>query len=447
MQSQKDLSKTETHWLRRYWVLLTVVAIAAVLLLTGQPLLAADGGHSINQTVPPPTPRPSVPDNNDNNNNNNNDNNDNNNDNNNGNSGSENAAPGEPAAQPGSPAAAAGGVAQQLGSTGVLTAVVDVLTLNVRQGPATSFPVVGKFPQGSVVTVQARNAGSDWWLVCCIPGTEASGWVSAALVVPSFAIEQAAALPVSDATTDPAALATNVAAAPTPVPGSKPGVVAGVNLNVRKAPGTDSPVVGKLRANDTVSVLGRNSTGDWLYICCAGTPASNGWVSAQFITPAFAAADLQEVTAATAGAQPAAGSSAVTGTESAPAAGLSVAVAQQPPFAVQGKEIALIYTVRNDGAADLADVVLRSELPAPLTFVGASAAGGTVGEAAAPVVEITWPSLAVGQSATATVRVRVAEDVPNGTTFANLATVTAGDESASAGITIGMPPALLPEFW
>jgi hypothetical protein len=70
-----------------------------------------------------------------------------------------------------------------------------------------------------------------------------------------------------------------------------------------------------------------------------------------------------------------------------------------------------------------------------------------VAEQEAPLVEITWPGLAAGESATATVRVRVAEDVPNGTTFANLATVTAGDESATNGITIGMPPALLPEFW
>ena len=134
------------------------------------------------------------------------------------------------------------------------------------------------------------------------------------------------------------------------------------------------------------------------------------------------------------------------GTQSA-SGGLSLAVSQQPPFAVQGREIALIYTVRNDGGADLADVALRSELPAPLTLVGASAAGGTVTQNEAPLVEITWPSLAAGASATATVRVRVADDVPNGTTFANLATVTAGDQSVSSGITIGMPPSLLPEFW
>jgi uncharacterized repeat protein (TIGR01451 family) len=129
---------------------------------------------------------------------------------------------------------------------------------------------------------------------------------------------------------------------------------------------------------------------------------------------------------------------------------LSVTVTQEPPFAVQGREIALVYTVRNDGAADLADVVLSSELPGPLTFVAATAgaAGEVTQEAGTPNVSVTWATLPTGQSANATVRVRVADDVPNGTTFANLATVTTGnDETATSGITIGMPPALLPEFW
>ena len=129
---------------------------------------------------------------------------------------------------------------------------------------------------------------------------------------------------------------------------------------------------------------------------------------------------------------------------------MSVAIAQQPPFAVQGREIALIYTVRNDSAEDLADVVLSSELPGPLTLVAATAgAGGEVAQSAdSPLVTVTWATVPAGGSATATVRVRVADDVPNGTTFANLASVTAGNgETTSSGITIGMPPSLLPEFW
>lgn len=461
MQHQKDRSQEGAHEVRRPWLPFAAVALVAVLLLVGQPLFAADAQPTINQTVPPATPRPTVENPNDDNN----DDNDDNNNNNNNNSGSTDTGS---ATQPADAAAATSDVAQTAAvtSTTGLTATVNVLALNVRQGPSTTFPVVGKLTQNAIVGIEARNAAGDWLLVCCIPGTTTPGWVSASLVVPGFTADQGAVLPVSDGAVTAAPLAaTTTPAAPaavaTPVPGSKPGVVAGVNLNVRQGPGTDNDVAGKLRANDTVSVLGRNATGDWLYICCIGDPPANGWVSAQFITPAFAAGDLPEVAAAAPVAPaPAATPTSEAGTTTqatgdtataadAPAAagGLSVSIAQQPPFAVQGREVALVYTVRNDGSADLVDVVLSSDLPGPLTLVGATAAGATVSQQDPAAVQITWPSLAAGESATATVRVRVAGDVPDGATFANLATVTAGDESVVNGITIGMPPALLPEFW
>ena len=148
-------------------------------------------------------------------------------------------------------------------------------------------------------------------------------------------------------------------------------------------------------------------------------------------------------------AAPAAGAGAQTGAAAGTGA-LSVAISQQPPFAVQGREIALVYTVSNDGAEDLTDVVLSSELPAPLSLVGATAgsADEVTQAAGSPAVTVTWATVPAGAAVSATVRVRVADDIPNGTTFANLASVTAGSgETASTGITIGMPPSLLPEFW
>jgi len=220
MQSQNDRSQNRAHWLGRPWTVLTIVAFAAILLLAGQPLLAADTRPEINQTVPPPTPAPSVTNPAD--------------DADTDNGSTSNDSTGAVTPQPG--AAASG-----------LTAVVDVLTLNVRQGPATTFPVIGKLTQGMTVTVQARNTAGDWWLVCCVPNSQTSGWVSAALIVPSFGAEQAAALPISDSavTTDPlTATTTSTTTVAAPVPGSRPGVVAGVNLNVRQGPSTDNPVVG-----------------------------------------------------------------------------------------------------------------------------------------------------------------------------------------------------------
>lgn len=461
-----DSRSTRTQGLarsaRRHWLLLTIAGLAFMALLAGQPAFAADVRPHVNQTVPPPTPRPSS----ESNNNNNNDNNDNNNDSNN-----QSDTSGAASSQTEAPTAV---VTETAPAAGGLTAVVQVVSLNVRQGPGTTYPVAGKLAEGTEITVQGRNEAGDWWYICCIAGG-APGWVSAALVTPSFAADQAAALPVVANEAAPAATpAPSTTAATTTTTatttGGVQGTVAGVNLNVRSGPSTDDAVLGKLRGSDTVTVLGRNAGGDWLYICCIGTPAQNGWVSAQFITPALAAGDLPEVgnegphgTGAESGTGTGTETSAAGGTEASTATGegaqasaaagtgaLSVAIAQQPPFAVQGREIALIYTVSNDGSEDLTDVVLSSELPAPLSLIAATA--GSAGEvsqtAGSPAVTATWATLPAGASVTATVRVRVADDIPNGTTFANLASVTAGNgETASTGITIGMPPSLLPEFW
>ncbi len=396
------------RWLRRHWLLLTVAGLFCGLLLVGQPLLAADVQPEINQTVPPPTPRPTVPSNSGNNNNNSSSN-------------TETQTP------------VGSSLTQTETATSTLTAVVQVVTLNVRQGPVTTFPVIGKLTQGSTVTVNGRNEAGDWWLICCTADGVTTGWVSAALVAPNFTPEQAASLPVADGS---AASGQSIS-----TPTGQQGTVDGVNLNVRSLPSTSGGVIGKLPGGSTVSVLGRNAAADWLYICCVGAPPANGWVSAQFITPTFAAADLAERNDD--------GTPLASASDAGSAAALSVSVAQQPPFAVQGKEIALVYTVSNAGAEPLTDVVLRSELPGPLTLVAVAAAdGGATQEEGSATVVVTWPSVPAGESVSATLRVRVAEDVPNGTTFANLASVTAGSgATADSGITIGMPPKLLVEFW
>ena len=113
----------------------------------------------------------------------------------------------------------------------------------------------------------------------------------------------------------------------------------------------------------------------------------------------------------------------------------------------------LVYTVANAGTADATNVELSTELPSGLTLVDATAsnAGETAieeGNAGATLVIVTWPVLAAGDSTATTVRVQVPADVPNGMVIDNLGAVTADNAaSATAGISIGMPPALLPEFW
>ncbi len=55
-------------------------------------------------------------------------------------------------------------------ATGALTAVVQVVSLNVRQGPGTTYAVAGKLPEGTEITVEGRNEAGDWWNICCVAG-------------------------------------------------------------------------------------------------------------------------------------------------------------------------------------------------------------------------------------------------------------------------------------
>jgi hypothetical protein len=58
-------------------------------------------------------------------------------------------------------------------------AMVSAPTLNVRSGPGTTFPVVGKLTQDEVVFVDARNADCTWLQVTSL---DIEGWVSRQLV-------------------------------------------------------------------------------------------------------------------------------------------------------------------------------------------------------------------------------------------------------------------------
>ena len=279
---------------------LTIAVFVAIFIFGDSPVWAAGPHADINQTVPPPTEQPAPPpspeptprpEDNDNNNDDN---------------------PPPPAPPPTNEAAPPPVVATN--STG-LTATVRAVAINVRQGPGVTFPIIGKLASGNTVSLLGRNQAGTWWNICCLPGSETPGWVSAQLMTPAFTADQAAALPITDgtaatttepppATPQPEASPTDVptevppvdAAPPAPtatlVPGSQAGTVTAVNLNVRGGPGTTFAVIGKVKRGDTVSVLGRNANGAWLAICCLLGTETNGWVAARFISPAFLPADL-----------------------------------------------------------------------------------------------------------------------------------------------------------
>ncbi|MBK8046940.1 MAG: SH3 domain-containing protein [Anaerolineales bacterium] len=424
MQGPIIKNRPTVHWMRQYWLAFALVLLTAGFVLGARSAFAASADVSINQTVPPPTPRPTT-------------------------------APPKP--KPNTQTAAAAGAVAAVTATDVttgtapttpLTATVQAVTLNVRGGPATSFPVIGKLPQGTVVNVSGRNEAGDWWFICCLAGSATPGWVSAELLTPGFTPAQAAALLVTDGKT--------VLPTPATTAGGKPGTVNAVTLNLRAGPATDGAVLAKLRQGNTVSVLGRNEAGDWLFVCCAPDAQTRGWVSAEYITPAFSAGDLEVTTGAESEAPAVDATTPVSATNEADAANvepaakaiLNLSVAQSPVFAIQGKALSLLITLENSGDTAATNVELRNELPNELAYVDASASANGAVSQDGNVVVVKWVEVPAGAMVTATVNTTVDGAIANGATFANLVTATAGNaEPVGAGITVGMPPSILPEFW
>jgi len=61
--------------------------------------------------------------------------------------------------------------------TGLVKAIVTIDELNIRTGPGTAYPILGKAKLNDSFTVIAKNPGGDWLQLCCLRGKE--GWASA----------------------------------------------------------------------------------------------------------------------------------------------------------------------------------------------------------------------------------------------------------------------------
>jgi uncharacterized repeat protein (TIGR01451 family) len=328
-------------------------------------------------------------------------------------------------------------------TTSTLTGVINATTLNVRQGPGSTFPVVGRLPNGTVVTVVARNADNTWLNICCLPDSETRGWVSAQFVTPNYNTAELAALSVDDGATLPA--------------DAPRGTVAAVSLNVREAASTSAALLGKLGNGTAVTLLGRNDAGDWWLICCAPGGAGNGWVAAQFIATDAAEAVLAALPVTTgrdtpAAATPAPAATPVAASEAISPTVLTLAAALQPTFPVQGEQVVFAFTLTNTGEAAAVDAELSFEMPVGLSFVGASAEdGGEVAaldtDSGASLIVVTWPELAAGGATIVKITATVDTALANGAVIDGAAAALADNAaSTSVAVSIGMPPAAPPDF-
>ena len=59
--------------------------------------------------------------------------------------------------------------------TAVPLLVVNVPTLNVRQGPGTDYPLLGAITQSEEYEITGQSFNGSWWQICCVAGEP--GWV------------------------------------------------------------------------------------------------------------------------------------------------------------------------------------------------------------------------------------------------------------------------------
>ncbi len=87
-----------------------------------------------------------------------------------------------------------------------------LLTLNVRSGPGTAYPVVGRLPQGESAEILGRDEGGFWWQIDFPAANEGVGWIAAGNDF-STAVNTGN-VPVVDSPPEPTP---DAAASPTPV--------------------------------------------------------------------------------------------------------------------------------------------------------------------------------------------------------------------------------------
>ena len=89
--------------------------------------------------------------------------------------------------------------------------IVDIDAVNIRSGPDTAFNLIGSATGGETFPLLAKNAGGDWWQICCV--NDQPGWIFGELA----RVENAESVAVAAEIPDPPPVPTAVAAAPTAV--------------------------------------------------------------------------------------------------------------------------------------------------------------------------------------------------------------------------------------
>ncbi|MCL4249966.1 MAG: SH3 domain-containing protein [Anaerolineae bacterium] len=158
------------------------------------------------------------------------------------------------------------------GAVGVVTAFF----LNVRSGPAVTYPSFARLSQNDAVNLVGRNADGSWVQLALRDGRQ--GWVNAGWMRLSVAVTS---LPITDGSSS---------GSPLPPPPGPNATVTAFYLNVRYGPSSTYGAFTRLARDQVVSLVGRNASGTWVQI---QIPAgASGWVNANYLIPSVAISTL-----------------------------------------------------------------------------------------------------------------------------------------------------------
>jgi uncharacterized repeat protein (TIGR01451 family) len=226
-------------------------------------------------------------------------------------------------------------------------------------------------------------------------------------------------------------------------------VVNVASLNLREGPGTNYAILGALPLNTEITIQARNEDGSWYYACCFNDTVS-GWVSAQLVTPNFDATQATTLIPLF-GAAPEATATPV----AQPVVTMNpvdLAIQTNPDYAWQGQAIEITIVITNPNQVEIRNVELSDEIPRELTLLDVTTSvDGLVKQNATssgqPLVLVNWPRVPAGRSVSVTFIVEINEDVPDGTVIDNLVAVRGANVAyTTGGVSIGMPPVVLPNF-
>lgn len=161
--------------------------------------------------------------------------------------------------------------------------------LNVRQGPAFTFAVIGTLDYRTRLVIEARNGFGDWLLVQTLDGG-LRGWVASRYVswrqeraLSSFVISDELLGDAVAITGTPVVVSGASANEPIIAPaGTTPGRALVDRLNVRAGAGVAFGSVGQMPLNERVLIEARSPRGDWLLVRTLDDRI-RGWVASRFI--------------------------------------------------------------------------------------------------------------------------------------------------------------------